>query len=280
MRPGAGVGGPASGVGVRPGVGAGSAGVGVRPGYGAGGVGGPASGIGVLPGAGAGRAGVPGTHYVSAAALGDQATAVRAVGYANYSPKVFAGYASAWPPANLTTGSLYTHPGYSSLAVGLKMAAQPVPYDYGGNVVVQSDAVYVNGDPAGTTQEYADQAGQLAASGRAAEPADTSKWLPLGVFALVEGDATTSDDIFQLAVNPQGVIRGNYHNTQSDQVEPISGSVDKKTQRAAWTIGKDEVPIYDSGVGNLTKDATPILVHLGDGQTRQVNLIRLEQPAQ
>jgi hypothetical protein len=38
--------------------------------------------------------------------------------------------------------------------------------------------------------------------------------------------------------------------------------------------------VYDSGVANLTKDATPILIHLGEGQTRQVNLIRLEQPAQ
>jgi hypothetical protein len=56
--------------------------------------------------------------------------------------------------------------------------------------------------------------------------------------------------------------------------------VDLKTQRAAWRIGKDEVPVYEAGVANLTKDATPILVHLGDGQSNQVTLIRLEQPAQ
>jgi len=223
---------------------------------------------------------VPGTRYVSAAALDSQATAVRAVGYAAYSPNVFAAHSNAWPPVNLTTGSLYTHPGYTSLAVGLKMAAQPIPFDYGGNVVVQPDAVYVDGTPAGTPQEYADQASQIADNGRSAEPADTSKWLPLGVFALVEGDATSSDDVFQLAVNPQGVIRGNYHNVRSDQVEPISGAVDLKTQRAAWTIGKDETPVYEAGVANLTKDATPILVHLESGESRQVNLIRLEQPAQ
>lgn len=277
-RPGVGaggVGGPASGIGVRPGVGAG------RPGVGAGGIGGPASGIGVLPGAGAGRPGVPGTRYVSAAALDAQATAIRTTNnFAVYNPKVIAGYPNAWPPVNLTTGSLYTHPGYSALAVGLKMGAQPVSYDYGGNVVVQSETVYVNGTAAGTPQEYADQASQLASTGRSAEPAETSKWLPLGVFALVEGDATSSDDLFQLAVNPQGVIRGNYHNLRADQMEPISGSVDLKTQRAAWTIGKDEAPVYESGIANLTKDATPILVHLGDGQSQQVNLIRVEQPAE
>lgn len=295
-RPGVGaggVGGPASGIGVRPGVGAGrpgvgaggvggpASGIGVRPGVGAGGIGGPASGIGVLPGAGAGRPGVPGTRYVSAAALDAQATAIRTTNnFAVYNPKVIAGYPNAWPPVNLTTGSLYTHPGYSALAVGLKMGAQPVSYDYGGNVVVQSETVYVNGTAAGTPQEYADQASQLASTGRSAEPAETSKWLPLGVFALVEGDATSSDDLFQLAVNPQGVIRGNYHNLRDDQMEPISGSVDLKTQRAAWTIGKDEVPVYESGIANLTKDATPILVHMGEGQSQQVNLIRVEQPAE
>ncbi len=55
-----GIGGPASGVGVRPGIGVGS--VGVRPGVGAGGVvgggiGGAASGVGVRPGIGAGAPG-------------------------------------------------------------------------------------------------------------------------------------------------------------------------------------------------------------------------------
>jgi plastocyanin len=56
---GGGVGGPASGAGVRPGAGWGAPGAGVtpRPGVGAGGVGGPASGAGVRPGAGWGAPG-------------------------------------------------------------------------------------------------------------------------------------------------------------------------------------------------------------------------------
>lgn len=63
---GGGVGGPASGAGVRPGAGWGAPGAGVtpRPGVGAGGVGGPASGAGVRPGAGWGAPGAgvrPGT---------------------------------------------------------------------------------------------------------------------------------------------------------------------------------------------------------------------------
>jgi hypothetical protein len=220
-----------------------------------------------------------GTYYNHSTNLNAQGAAFRAgaVGHPAYSAASFAGYANAWHPTNLTTASLYTHPGYTALARGLGVAAQPVVYDYGGNVVVQPDAVYVNGDSAGTPQQYADQASQIASTGQAAEPDKDTKWLPLGVFAVVEGDATSSDDIFQLAVDRTGVIRGNYHNLKTDSVESIAGAVDKSTQRAAWTIGGDQTPLYDAGIANLTKDETPVLVHLGDGQTHQVTLIRQQQ---
>jgi hypothetical protein len=160
------------------------------------------------------------------------------------------------------------------------MAAAPVAYDYGGNVVVQSDAVYVNGDVVGTPQQYAQQTSAIASAGQSAAPGADSKWLPLGVFAVVAGDATSSDDIFQLAVNPQGIIRGNYNNVRTNQVERISGSVDTKTQRTAWTIGDDRSPVYEAGVANLTKDITPMLVITADGQSQQLSLIRLPQPEQ
>ncbi len=176
--------------------------------------------------------------------------------------------------------SLYTHPGYKNLALGLGLSEQPVPYDYGGNVVVQSTGVYVNGDTAGTPQEYTAAASQLAATGQSAQPAEDTKWLPLGVFAVVEGDETNSDDVFQLAVDKQGILRGNYHNLRDNTMENITGAVDKKTQRAAWTIGSDQTPVYESGIGNLTKDETPLLVHTGDGQSHQMSLIRLPQPPQ
>lgn len=153
-----------------------------------------------------------------------------------------------------------------------------MPYDYGGNVVVQPSTVYVNGDTAGTPQEYSAQAGQIASAGQADQPASDSKWLPLGVFAVVDGNATSSDDVFQLAVNPQGTIRGNYQNVKSNDVESISGSVDKQSQRAAWTIGEDTTPVYEAGIANMTKDSVPILVHLDGGETHQLTLIRLQDP--
>ncbi len=223
-----------------------------------------------------------GTYYTPSGQLAAQGAAVRsdAVAHPAYTPDVFRKYPDAWVPQNIVTTSLYTHPGYSNLAVGLGLNAQPVPYDYGGNIVVQPDAVYVNGDAVGTAENYASQASQLAAAGQTAELPANTKWLPLGVFAVVEGDQTNSDDVFELAVNQQGVIRGNYHNLRNNDVKQISGAVEKSTQREAWTIRGAKTPVYEAGVANLTKDQTPLLVHVGPGQSRQVSLIRLPQPQQ
>ena len=277
-----GIGGPDSGIGVRPGAGAG------RPGMGAGGIGGPDSGIGVRPGAGAGPAGVPGaygaarpygTYYAGDTALMAQrnAVVVGANAYPAYNPAMYAGYPGAWQPTNLTSPSLYANPGYGALANQIGMAAQPAPYDYGGNVVAQPDAVYVNGDPAGSPREYADEAGQIAAAGGAQSDPD-ARWQPLGVFAMSEADQAQPNDLFQLAVNSKGVIRGNYHDIQTNETTPLAGSVDPQSQRAAWTIGGDQTPIYEAGIANLTRDQTTMLVHTPDGQQRQFGLIRLPEP--
>jgi len=191
---------------------------------------------------------------------------------------MYGGYANAWPPTNMTNPSLYANPGYGAVAGQLGMGQQPAPYDYGGNVVAQPNAVYVNGDNAGTPQQYAAQASQIAASGNA-QPDPNAQWQPLGVFAMAEGGQTNSVAVVQLAVNPQGVLRGNFHNTSNDSVAPIAGAVDSKTQRAAWTVGGEKTPIFEAGIANLTRDQTTMLMHTADGQQQQFTLVRLpEQP--
>jgi hypothetical protein len=139
--------------------------------------------------------------------------------------------------------------------------------------------VYVNGDNVGTPQQYADQASQIAASGTP-EPDQNTRWQPLGVFAMVDGGQTNPTDVFQLAVNSQGVLRGNYNDLTSNSVTPLAGAIDPKTQRAAWTIGGDQTPIYEAGIANLTTDKAAMLVHTADGQPKQYTLIRLPEPSQ
>jgi hypothetical protein len=152
------------------------------------------------------------------------------------------------------------------------------PYDYGDNITYEGDNVYYNSQPAGTTQQYYQEASNLAATAPAAPTDGNGQWLPLGVFGLVNGDSKTPSLTFQLAVNKEGTIRGNSADPYSN-VLPIHGSVDKRTQRVCWTVGTDMTTVYDTGLYNLTKKEAPILVHSGPKATQQEMLVRLQKPA-
>src|SRR5262245_22671281 len=103
-------------------------------------------------------------------------------------------------------------------------------------------------------------------------------WKALGVYALAQGEEKTSDNIFQLAVNKDGIIRGNYYDGLMDTTTEVYGSVDKKTQRAAWTIGKKKERVFEAGMYNLTQPEAPVLVHVGADRTQQFLLVRMTQP--
>jgi hypothetical protein len=154
----------------------------------------------------------------------------------------------------------------------------PIDYDYGSNIVYQNNNVYVNGQDAGSAQDYAQQAITLADRGEKANAPAEGEWKPLGVFALVTGDEKTSNNVFQLAVNQDGVLRGNYYDGLMDSTTPVYGSVDKKTQRVAWTIGKKGDRVFEAGIYNLTKSEAPVLVHFGTDRTQQWLLVRVQQP--
>jgi hypothetical protein len=60
---------------------------------------------------------------------------------------------------------------------------------------------------------------------------------------MVKGDEKTSNDIFQLALNKDGVLRGNYYDAVSDASTPVKGSLEKKTQRVGrQSLGCQRVP--------------------------------------
>ena len=157
--------------------------------------------------------------------------------------------------------------------------ATDYPYDYGNNITYDGDNVYYNSQPAGTTEQYYQEASNLAST-TSSTPSDSSSgdWLPLGIFGLVEGDSKTPTRTFQIAVNKDGTIRGNSAN-QYGNVLPIHGAVQKRTQRVCWTVGTDTSTVYDTGLYNLTKSESPILVHTGPKQTQQELLVRMKQPA-
>ena len=151
-------------------------------------------------------------------------------------------------------------------------------YDYGNNVTYQDNSVYVNGETVGTGEQYYDQAASLASTGAAAEAPPDGDWLPLGVFALTKSDKTKSDVSLQLAVNKQGVIRGNSTDTVTNKNQVIQGSVDKQTQRVAFTVGDNTTNVVETGLYNLTKDEAPCLIHFGKDKTEQWLLVRMQKP--
>jgi hypothetical protein len=225
-----------------------------------------------------------GTYYASSGALASQGAYARsayvegghaAAGY--FSPSWATRYPSAWV-AGRTTAAVAAPASWEAVAGFCGYPQQPSYYDYGGNVVSQPDAMYVNGDQAGTPQQYADQAGQIAGAGSDAPPDPNATWQPLGIFSVAPDDGSAPFEFFQLAINPKGVLRGNYHNSDGDRTDPISGSVDTKTLRAAWTIGDQKTPVFEAGIANLTKDETTMMVHGQGGQSKQFTLVRMPAP--
>ena len=154
--------------------------------------------------------------------------------------------------------------------------AAPVTYNYGTNVCYQDDGVYVLGSRVGTAEEYAQQASAIAAQGGAdAKVADDDQWRPLGVFALARSEETNPSTFVSLAIDKAGLLRGTYYDAVSDSTMNVTGKVDKKTQRAAWTVGGKKEPVYETGLSNLTQQQTTILVHRDGGKVEQLLLVRV-----
>jgi hypothetical protein len=189
-------------------------------------------------------------------------------------------YPGAWRAAAWTAASVWNGATWNDCYGYCDYPAEPVYYDYGSNVVYDNQAVYVDGNSVGTTEQYAQQAIVIADTGKQAPATKEEEWLSLGVFAMIQGERTDSNDLFQLAVNKAGTIRGNFYNVLSDTTIPVYGAVDKNTQRAAWTVGDKKEPIYEAGFANLTKAETTMMVHFGKDRSQQWTLIRVEQPAE
>lgn len=156
----------------------------------------------------------------------------------------------------------------------------PVYYNYGDNVYYEDGSVYYGDQPICSEVEYIQQAESIALSEPETKPA-AEDWMPLGVFAITQdGEPTGADPtmFLQLAVSKQGVISGTFQNTATNSVQAIEGMVDKQTQRAAWTVAGESRPLMETGIVNLTQDATAALVHFPDDTTQQMLLVRLEKP--
>jgi hypothetical protein len=153
-------------------------------------------------------------------------------------------------------------------------------YDYGNNITYQNNEVYYGSQPVESATTYYDQAQSLADSAPViTNQASLQKkeWKALGVYSLVQSGQTNSTTMFQLAVNKQGIIRGAYYNALTGETKHVSGAVDKKRMRAAWTVEGNKNVVYDTGVANLLKGQSTVLVHLSKDDTQQWLLVKLDK---
>lgn len=225
-------------------------------------------------------------YHQTEAVNGNVAAARGAAVRTNYNG--FGMYGAAWHTANpgawtavgWTAGRAWTPATWPAVGTTLGWGAgvQPVSYNYGTGVTYQDDQVYYGSQPIATADQYYQQASLLAQSAPVAD-AKSDDWMPLGVFALVQKEQADPHYVMQLAVNKSGAIGGNYSDVVSGTNVVIQGAVDKKTQRAAWTVGTNKTTVCETGIYNLTQDEAPALIHIGKDKTQQWLLVRLRQPA-
>jgi hypothetical protein len=106
-------------------------------------------------------------------------------------------------------------------------------------------------------------------------------WLPLGVFAVAKDPnvAAQTNRFLQLAINRDGHIEGVLYNTTTDVAQDLTGTLNKETQKAYWSLAnRPGAPVASTGIFNLTEDQTPINVHFSsDGTDQTWTLVRLQQ---
>lgn len=103
-----------------------------------------------------------------------------------------------------------------------------------------------------------------------------SDWLPLGVFAVVPPGGGSAHNFQQLAVDRSGAIRGNFYDAVSDTVLPITGSIDRGTLRAAWTVGANGSR-FEAAVAAFAAPPRNVTVTTG-GASRGLELAPIDGP--
>ena len=200
-----------------------------------------------------------------------------------FTPDWYAKHPQAWRPAK-SSADWWKTADVATVSAWLGQPVQPVqPVTAAGTAADSGGAVTTAGGADigadGLQSVLVLPAGHQNAVG----PAD-SDWLPLGVFAVVPPGVAQqsgqSHNYQQLAIDRQGTIRGNFFDTISGTVQPITGTVDRTalnaTSKASWTVG-----------ANGSRFTAPLRAFAGQprtvsmssgGQPRDLELMPVQRP--
>jgi hypothetical protein len=137
---------------------------------------------------------------------------------------------------------------------------------------VTNGYVYNGDTQVASVVQYAEQANEIAES--AEELDEDAEWMSLGVFSVVAKENDDVEVTVQLALAKDGTIGGTYQNSAANVTLPLSGAVDETTQRAAWKIGEQDAVVMETGLENLTKEKSSVLLHFENGTTEAWTMIQ------
>lgn len=127
----------------------------------------------------------------------------------------------------------------------------------------------------GTATESSASAEATASAETPAEPPADLEWMPLGVFATGPKGVEHAHIYLQLAVSRAGEIKGNYYDAVSDATQPVTGSIDRETRKATWSVGKGAT--FATTLEALTQTPSDVTMKTGS-VTQTWELVAMEQP--
>jgi hypothetical protein len=109
-----------------------------------------------------------------------------------------------------------------------------------------------------------------------AQPESGEQFLPLGVFALAPAGGNEPSALVQLAVRPDGTLRGNYLDRVTGTSWPIEGTLHKHTQLATFRASVPGSAEFEASLVSLTRPHGSVRLRFAGGETRDWNLARFE----
>jgi hypothetical protein len=201
-----------------------------------------------------------------------------------FTPAWYADHPNAWGYGNVNNYWAGAPFGAATAWLGYSAAAAANPGLSTGNTTVYTgdanpdfnDQAAQDTEPTtGEVVSPAAQAAALAASGLTELPSNAD-FLPLGVYSLAQPNQPEASAMLQLAVSKEGLLRGSYYDVLSGQEHAIAGSIDKNTQRVAWSVAPNNKVFFETSLQSLTNESGPVAVHFENGESRQWTLARYD----
>lgn len=92
---------------------------------------------------------------------------------------------------------------------------------------------------------------------------DQNDWISLGTFGIFNNEDTSQipQEYLSIAISKDGAVSGAYVNVNDNRPIQIKGAVDKRSQRIAWKFVEQDWPVMETGLYNLTKKESTLLVY-------------------